>query len=248
MPEPDLPKDLSWSTECQSTVDDGTTGTQDARDHKITVPKIPKGLRFSDNGSGIDIQSVNSERAKSTKSPSGYWTTPKGLKERVSFARTKSLQQLIMEDKGRLERVRKAQDAKDLKAKRDAENKAKDDQRKADKELARRYNKEKKKRQAEEKRNSMKWGGIVRGFDPNAGLLRCTASESTLRHTRTRLERGQQNHDSLVDILHPMLDKGQTWGVEHGAKGKKARFGISSSVPSGSFGGSGFGGFDGGDD
>lgn len=222
-----------------------TTESQTAGDHQLTVPQSPKGLRFGDDGSGTDIHPISSGRAKSTKPRSGYWTTPNRLKERVSFARSRSLQQLIMEDKEKLERVRKAQEAKDLKAKRDAEVKANDDQKKADKEVAKRYNKEKKRRQVEEKRNSMKWGGIVRGFDPNAGLLRYTSNEGTLRHSGTRLERGQQSYDSLVRILHPKLDKGQTWGVEHGAQGKKARFGIASSITSGSLVDSGF---DGGDD
>ncbi|KEF62336.1 uncharacterized protein A1O9_00308, partial [Exophiala aquamarina CBS 119918] len=135
-------------------------------------------------------------------------------------ARPRSLQQLIAEDREKYVRARKLQDAKDLKSKRDAQIKAENDQKKADKERSKRYNKEKKKRQAEEKRNNMKWGGIVRGFDPNAGLLRSAASGEVLRSSVARRGRDQQSDDSLVDILHPKLDKGQTWGVEHGSLGK----------------------------
>lgn len=244
MSESSLPQSLSSCNECQLARHNATAGIRPGRDCNNRDPKSLNCVEISHNGSRTDLNSINSETAKHTKPQSRNWTKT-GLKSQISFARSKSLQQLIVEDKEKLRRAHKAQDAKSLKLKRDAEIKAKNDQKKADKEMAKRYNKEKKRRQAEEERNSMKWGGIVRGFDPNAGLLRSTASEDTLPHPEARVGRGQQNDDSLVDILHPKLDKGQTWGVEHGAPGKKARFGISSSNTGG---GSGFGSFDGGGD
>ncbi|KAK5057608.1 hypothetical protein LTR84_011608 [Exophiala bonariae] len=202
-------------------------------------------LEHSDDGSVTDNPSIRGGKPMTAKTSSASVTTSRRREGRISFAKSKSLQQLIKEDREKVHRARKAQHAKDLKAKLDAENKAIEDQKKADKELAKRYNKEKKRREAEEDRNNKNWGGIVRGFDPNAGLLRCAASEDELRHSRISNLGDNVKSDSLTNILHPRLDKGQTWGVEHGSPGKRGRFGISSPAIAGS---GGVIALDGGDD
>ena len=244
MPESCSPQDHSNCDECQSPRHKITAEGRAWGHWNNIAPQTPKRAEFSSIGCGTNLKSVNAELAKHTKAHPRSRTIPR-LKSRISFARSKSLQQLIVEDKEKLIRARNAQDARDLKVQRDAENKAKNDQKKADKEKAKQYNKEKKRRQAEEKRNSMKWGGIVRGFDPNAGLLRSAVSEDNLHHSEAGLGSGQQEDDSLNRILNPKLDKGQTWGVEYGAPGRKGRFDISGLSTGG---GSGVGSFDGGSD
>lgn len=243
MPERNPPKDVLYSTEWQQPLHE--TSIRNEGDHRVTDLGRRTGLGHSDDGGATKNHSLSPAKSKDSKTSLGYWKTSEGLKGRVAFAKSKSLQQLILEDREKLHRARKLQHAKDLKAKLDAENKAVQDQRKADKQVAKRYNKEKKRREAEEDRNNKKWGGIVRGFDPNAGLLRGAASEDTLRHPRDELFRNHNIPASLTDDFAPRLGRGQTWGVEHGSQGRKGRIGISSPTSGGNLGGLPF---DGGDD
>lgn len=243
MPERDQPEGLHYPTERHESPHQ--TLIRNEGDHRVTDLGRRTGLGHNDNGGVTENHSLSPRKSKDTKTSVGYWKTSEGLKGRVAFAKSKSLQQLIMEDREKLHRARKLQHAKDLRAKLDAENKAIQAQRKADKEVAKRYNKEKKRREAEEDRNNKKWGGIVRGFDPNAGLLRGAASEDTLRHPRDGLFRNHNITASLTDDFASRLNTGQTWGVEHGSQGRKGRIGISSPTSGGNLGGLPF---DGGDD
>lgn len=245
MSERDLLKSALHSTECQQPLRNKANPIRNEGDHHPTDLRNRTGLEYIDDGSLTNNPSIRVGKSKGSKTYSTSGTSSKGRRGRLSFGKSKSLQQLIVEDKEKLHRARNVQHAKDLKAKLDAENKAIEDKKKADKELARRYNKEKKRREAEEDRNNKKWGGIVRGFDPNAGLLRSAASDHGLRDSRIRALGDNLKSDSLTNILHPRLDKGQTWGVEHGSPGKAGRFGISSPTTVGNGGSLTF---DGGDD
>lgn len=126
------------------------------------------------------------------------------LLRRIPFTKLKSLRQMMREDK--------MAHADDLI---DASTRA----RRKNTEAARKYRDEKKRRRAEEKRNKEKWSGIVRGFDPNAGLVRITspASKYSLRRLRdsshirsTAPIPHYSSGESLTKILNPKLQQGQT--------------------------------------
>ncbi|RVX75357.1 hypothetical protein B0A52_00710 [Exophiala mesophila] len=176
----------------------------------------------------INTQAQTSERSfKGPDSASISSGRARRLLRTIQFTRSKSLRQLMIEDKKRLERMRTYQAAKAQKAREDAASRSRVRTQRADQARAKKHREQRKKLIAEEKRNKKKWSGILRGFDPNAGLVRMSSRVGGhhLRRPDNPLKANSGGHasyasnESLSAILNPKLGVGQTWGIECGRPG-----------------------------
>lgn len=139
----------------------------------------------------------------------------------------------MVQDKRRLKRMRKDQAERAEKAREEAALELRLQTQRADQARAKKHRQERKRRTAEEKRNENKWSGIVRGFDPNAGLVRMASRVGGhhLRQGNNSLNASSGEHasyasnESLSVILNPKLGIGQTWGIECGKPGRNVKSG-----------------------
>jgi hypothetical protein len=166
----------------------------------------------------LDDTSTSSSMAVLSK-PIPTPTARPSLLDRLSFTKSKGLYQLLADDQEHLKQEEQAKGKSKIQAQHAAEATLAEETRKADDIRVKKYNKNKKRREEQEKRNEASWGGIVRGFDPNAGLIRTSQSPATASSEST--QEVPPSELSLAATLNPKLERGQTWGIEYGNVGGK---------------------------
>jgi membrane protein involved in colicin uptake len=106
--------------------------------------------------------------------------------------------------------ARKDAASRERKARRDHEEKHRKERRKASKERAKQNKEDKALKHAEEKRVKDYYG--IRGYDPNAGMLRSNREGDGGEHAGEGTKAGQARHGPPTQRFHAE----QTWGFEYG--------------------------------
>ncbi|EXJ60256.1 hypothetical protein A1O7_04408 [Cladophialophora yegresii CBS 114405] len=135
----------------------------------------------------------------------------------ISLGRPQGIKELAVKDLEYRKRAEKkeAKARKDAalwerKARRNREGRDRDERRRASRERVRQNKKDKALRHAEEKRVEDYYG--IRGYDPNAGMLRSNRE----RAMKARAEQGEHVGQERQGPPSRKLDVEQTWGFEYG--------------------------------
>jgi len=142
---------------------------------------------------------------------------PANILNRISFGRSKGIKDLALQDLEKRRRAEKEEmkaqkdvESRERKARRDQEDKQRNQRRRLSKERAKKNREEKQERQREEKRVKDLYG--IRGFDPNAGMLRATRKVVPRPEAEGRAPASERNQVSPT----PRHRTGQVWGIDFG--------------------------------